>query len=265
MIRMFFTVAAALAVFVAAPSWAMKPFLDDKDFAKHHEFNTSVPTRFDGRVIKMDYAGGSFGVYRGGPEKSSKAILLIHEWWGLNAHIKGLADQLGRLGYATYAIDLYEGKVAGDPGQAAAYMRAVDDARALEKLVAALKKMGAAHESVGTIGWCFGGGWSLRASLAAPELVDATVIYYGLLVDDPAVLKKLKGPVLGIFATQESWINPGKVAAFEKALKEAGVAHEIKSYDADHAFANPSGERFKLAPARDAWKRTLDFFARHLR
>jgi len=252
----------AVAVLCLNPSYAGEKMKmpDPKD----HEFNTNIPTKFSGMDMTMSSEdAGNFHLYMSGPMNAKNAILMIHEWWGLNAHMKGVADQLGRIGYAVYAIDLFDGKATDDAEKAAEQTKAVDMVKALAKLKTALVNIKKAHKKVGTIGWCFGGGYSLKASLAEP--VDATVIYYGSLENDPQILSRLKGPVLGIFAKRDKWITPEVAAAFEKGLREAKVKHEIKSFDADHAFANPSGQRFMLAPAREAWSLTLKFFEANLK
>jgi carboxymethylenebutenolidase len=119
---------------------------------------------------------------------------------------------------------------------------------------------------VGTIGWCFGGGWSLKTALALPDKVDATVMYYGAVVTDPAKLAPLKMPILGNFAGEDKSIPPSVVNAFEKALKDAGKTVDIKIYaGANHAFANSSGVVYKPDAAEDAWKRTVAFFEKNLR
>jgi carboxymethylenebutenolidase len=117
---------------------------------------------------------------------------------------------------------------------------------------------------VATIGWCMGGGESLKASLHDPKDVDATVMYYGFPVNDVAKLKTLKGPVLGLFANKDKAITPEVVDQFDKALTEAGVKHEFHRYDADHAFANPSGGRYNPDAAKDAWKKTTAFLAKNV-
>lgn len=232
---------------------------------KDHEFNVNIPTSFTGEFQEIETDGaGKFNLYVSGSPSSKGAILMIHEWWGLNAHIKGMADQLGRLGYRVYAVDLYDGKVTDDAKQAGELMSAGDPGKSSAKLSATLGEISKSYDKIGTIGWSFGGGWSLLASLADPSLVDATVIYYGMLESDPKILGKLKGPVLGIFASKDGWITKKQVLDFEDGLKEAKVSHEVISYDADHAFADPSGYRFEEASARDAWSKTLKFLAENL-
>jgi carboxymethylenebutenolidase len=193
------------------------------------------------------------------------AVLLVHEWWGLNDQIKAMAAEFAKQGFLALAVDLYEGKVATDPTTAETLMKAVDPAKAIETLdvwVAWLKKDSRSTGKVGTVGWCFGGGWSLNASIANP--VDATVIYYGNLERSADDLKGLKGPVLGHFADQDQWINKPMVEGFEAKMKQDGKPLEVHWYTANHAFANPTGQNYDKEDAQTAWKRTLDFLRKNL-
>jgi carboxymethylenebutenolidase len=193
------------------------------------------------------------------------AVLLIHEWWGLNDQIKAVAAEFAKLGFTALAVDLYDGKVASDREAARGYTQALDPAAATEALAAWidwLKTHDASTGKIGTVGWCFGGGWSLNASIAAP--VDATVIYYGRVTRTAADLKRLQGPVLGHFGTLDKFINAEMVGAWEAEMYTAGKPYEVHWYEADHAFANPTGGRYDEADARLSWERTLAFFRRHL-
>lgn len=251
-----------LAAFLMTPSIAHSKAegMDPKDC----EFNMNIPTSFTGMFMPMESKeGGKFNVYMSGRMDAKKAVLLIHEWWGVNPHIKGIADQLAKMGYAAYVVDLYDGRYTDNSEKAAEYVKMVDPVKAMAKIKTTLATMRKYHAKAATIGWCFGGGYSLKASLADP--VDATVVYYGELETDPKVLSKLKGPVLGIFAKHDKWISPEKVTVFEKAIKEAGVRYEGKTYDADHAFANPSNVKFASEPARDAWDRTVKFLEKAMK
>jgi carboxymethylenebutenolidase len=121
-------------------------------------------------------------------------------------------------------------------------------------------------QKVGTIGWCFGGGWSLGTALALPDQVDATVIYYGRLVTDAEALEPLQMPILGFFGAEDQGIPVDSVRAFEQALESLEKNATIHVYDgADHAFANPSGNNYQAEPADDAWGKTLAFFETHLK
>ena len=200
-------------------------------------------------------------------QKASGAILVIHEWWGLNDWIKHEADELAGQGYLALAIDLYKGKVAKDPKEAMALMQAKDEAfgdRLEEAGIEWLKANGGGAK-VATLGWCMGGTESLKSSLHDPKDVDVTVMYYGAPVTDVAKLKTLRGPLLGIWGNKDQNFTPEKVAAFDKALTEAGVKHEFHAYDADHAFANPSGGRYNGEAAQDAWEKTKAFLAANLK
>lgn len=229
-----------------------------------HEFDSRLPARLNGENVELRTAEGkTFGAYVAGPQDAKKGILVIHEWWGLNDHIRAWTDRFAALGYRAMAVDLYDGQVTSDPARAGELMKAVVQNEADAKLKAALAQLQAGGRSAATIGWCFGGGQSLRASLLVP--VSATVIYYGEPVVDVDRLKKLEGPVLGIFANRDKWINPGNVDAFEEAMQKAGKELIVRRYDADHAFANPSGQRYDEAAAQDAWEVTRRFLANALR
>jgi len=228
-----------------------------------HPLDADAP-KSKGSMTKLRTGSETSEAYVARPQgKPQGALLVIHEWWGLNDWVKHQADQLAGQGYLALAVDLYKGQVATDPKQATALMQAKDEKWGDQVEEAGLEwlKQNAQGAKVATIGWCMGGGESLKASLNDPKDVNATVIYYGMPIADVAKLKTLRGPVLGIWANKDRSITPDKVDAFDKALTEAGVKHEFHAYDADHAFANPSGGRFNGEAAKDAWDKTLKFLA----
>jgi carboxymethylenebutenolidase len=118
---------------------------------------------------------------------------------------------------------------------------------------------------VATVGWCFGGGWSLQSALIAGKQAKACIIYYGMPEKDKERLKTLKAPVLGIFASQEKWISPEVVSQFEKDMKEVGKAVTIKNFDAEHAFANPSNPKYNKEYADQAYTMSIAFIKGKLR
>lgn len=195
------------------------------------------------------------------------AVLLVHEWWGLNDQIKAVAAALAREGYVAVAVDLYSGKVGTTREEAGQYMKAVKPAEAtetLEKWISWTRTNEKTTDSLGTIGWCFGGGWALNASIAAPT--EATIVYYGSVDRTADQLKALKGPVMGHFAEKDQWINKEMVDGFVEQMKLAGQPDpEVFWYDADHAFANPSGGRYDRADTQLAWSRSLEFFKTNLK
>jgi carboxymethylenebutenolidase len=201
------------------------------------------------------------------PEKvPAPSLLLIHEWWGLNDQIKAVAAEYARDGYAALAIDLYGGQFATTREEAERLRQALDAAVVIDTLVSWvdwLKRDPRSTGKVGTVGWCFGGGWSLETSIETP--VDATVIYYGK-VDQPADrLARLKGPVLGHFATRDTSITRAMVEGFERAMAEAKKPLTVYWYEADHAFANPSGGRYDAEDTKLAWERSLAFLGANVR
>ena len=193
------------------------------------------------------------------------AVLLVHEWWGLNDQIKSVAAEFANQGFIGLAVDLYDGNVATTPDAARGYMQQVERTEAVDTLgawVGWLRRHRRASGKVATIGWCFGGGWSLNAALAAP--VEATVVYYGNVAKTAPQLAPLKGPVLGHFATRDGWINRPMVDGFARAMRDAGKQLQAHWYDADHAFANPTSARYDEADAKLAWQRTLAFLKQHI-
>jgi carboxymethylenebutenolidase len=196
------------------------------------------------------------------------ALIVIHEWWGLNDNVRAMADRLAGEGYMVLAVDLYGGKTAATPEEARALMLEVveDPEPAKDNIRAAyefLTTTGAPR--VGSLGWCFGGGWSLNTALLFPDDLDASVIYYGRVTDDEDKLRPINTPILGLFAADDTGIKVESVEAFRAALERLRKDHEVHIYPGvGHAFANPTGSNYNAAAAEDAWAKTTEFLARHL-
>jgi carboxymethylenebutenolidase len=194
------------------------------------------------------------------------AIVVIHEWWGLNDWVKEQASKLADQGYVTLAIDLYRSKVATSPEEAHELMRGVPDDRATRDLLAASAYLRSLKDvkpdKVGSIGWCMGGGYSLNLAINDPKLA-ATVINYGHLATEADTLKKINAPILGLFGGLDKGIPPADVERFAEQLKKLGKSVETKIYpDAGHAFENPNNKGgYRADDAADAWTRTVNFFA----
>jgi carboxymethylenebutenolidase len=192
------------------------------------------------------------------------AIIVIHEWWGLNDWIKEQASKLADQGYEALAVDLYRGKVAKTPDEAHEIMRGVPEDRAKRDLDAAFdflrSQKNVRADRIASIGWCMGGGYSLDVALAEPKLA-AAVINYGHLATDEASLKKINAQILGNFGGQDRGIPPESVKTFEQTMKKLGKSIDVKIYpDAGHAFENPNNTQgYRAEDAADAWKRTLTF------
>lgn len=197
------------------------------------------------------------------------AIIMIHEWWGLNDNIRAMADRLAGEGYIVFAVDLFGGKTATTPGEARVLMmEAIEDADSgRENIRKAFEFVSetAGAPKVGSIGWCFGGGWSLNTAQLFPNDIDATVIYYGQVTSDDELLRPVNAPILGIFAAEDAGIKVDTAISFREALERLRKDYEVHVYPGvGHAFANPTGRNYDAAAAEDAWRRTLAFFAEHL-
>lgn len=194
------------------------------------------------------------------------AVILIHEWWGLNDQIKAVAAEFANQGYLGLAVDLYGGQSATTREDARALMQQVEAPAAVDTLTSWarwLNKHPKSSGKLGSVGWCFGGGWSLMTGISTPT--DATVIYYGNVARTADQLASLKGPVLGHFATRDGWINQPMVDGFAAEMKKAGKALTVHWYEADHAFANPTSARYDEEDAKLSWERTMAFFGEHLK
>jgi len=197
-------------------------------------------------------------------------LIVIHEWWGLNDNIRQVTERLAGEGYVALAVDLYGGQSADTPKGAMQLMQGLQQntAGAAENLRQAYAYLTdtAGAPMIGSIGWCLGGRWSLRAALLMPSDIDATVIYYGSVTTDEAELATLEMPILGNFAANDPLIPVDSVNEFAATLEKLGKTVDVKIYEgAEHAFSNPSGTAYNAAAAEDAWKRTVAFFRSYLK
>jgi carboxymethylenebutenolidase len=206
--------------------------------------------------------------YPSGMTEPLPAIIMIHEWWGLNDNIRAMANRLAAEGYMVLAVDLYGGETATSAGAARVKMLEVveNPQQAKENLRQAVGFLNiAGAPAIASLGWCFGGGWSLTSAMLFPEELDATVIFYGQVTNDDEKLRVLDSPLLGFFGGADRGISVESVNAFETALQRLRKDYEIHIYpNVGHAFANPTGNNYNRDAAEDAWNRTLEFLARNL-
>jgi carboxymethylenebutenolidase len=200
------------------------------------------------------------------------AVLMIHEWLGLNEHIKNQADILAKEGYVVLAVDLYRGEVAADSNRAMELTSSVrnNSASAIDNLQSAVNYVKSLEmvdgSRIASLGWCFGGDWSLQLALNSSENpLAATIVYYGRPVTDTASLSSISWPILGIFGDQDQAIPVESVKQFTSALNASGVTNEIYLYEGvGHAFANPSGDNYAPKETADAWQKTIGFLRTYL-
>ncbi|ANO52952.1 hypothetical protein BA177_02985 [Woeseia oceani] len=197
------------------------------------------------------------------------AVIVIHEWWGLNEGVEAMADRIAAEGYIVLAVDLFGGKSAATPAEARELMmRVVENPEpANENLRQAYDfvKNTAGAPRIGSLGWCFGGSWSLNTALLFPDELDAAVIYYGQVTNDEERLRPLNVPLLGIFAADDSGIRVESVREFEAALERLRKDYDIRIFDGvGHAFANPTGNNYDAESAHEAWGLVVEFLRSNL-
>jgi carboxymethylenebutenolidase len=191
---------------------------------------------------------------------SNKWLFVIQEWWGLNDYIKKEADafysELGDVN--VLALDMYDGKVATTRDSAMKYMSGTPATR-LESIVKGALAFAGSDAKIYTVGWCFGGGWSLQASILAGKQGHGAVMYYGRPETNMDRLKMLNGDVIGFFGTKDQGIPIASVDAFEQNMKDAGKKITVYKYEAGHGFANPSNPVYDKAATEDSHAKAIAF------
>lgn len=252
----------------AADSDNMAQFTEDEEFKNAHDSPQKLDYTPKGkmfRYITLDGKKPAMAYVARNNSESKKVVFLIHEWWGLNDYIKQEADRIAESidSINVIALDLYDGMVTDNPEEAGKLMGKVQEERAKAIIEGAFLRTGEDGE-IAVMGWCFGGGWALKATIMAGEKGKACVIYYGLPVKTAAELAPLQAPVLGIFGKNDKWINPKVVKEFEDLVAATKKDLTVRSFDADHAFANPSSDKYKEKTATEANQLALEFLKKNL-
>ncbi len=209
---------------------------------------------------------GSAYLIKATKQPAKKALFVFQEWWGLNDHIKQEAEkfQSEMSSVDVYAIDMYDGKVGTTREEAQKLMTEMTDERARSIIRGAFAHVGK-KVKVATVGWCFGGAWSLQTALMGGKQMKACVMYYGMPEMDVTKLKTLKCDILGIFAEKDKFINVELIKNFEDSVKKAGKKIVVYNYVADHAFANPSNPQFNKEATEDAHKKVMVFLCKRMK
>jgi len=199
-------------------------------------------------------------------KKTNKWLFVIQEWWGLNDYIKKEAEtyysELGDVN--VLALDLYDGKVATTQDSAVKYMSGASPAR-LESIIKGALAFAGTDAKIYTVGWCFGGGWSLQTTILAGNQAAGCVMYYGRPENNLDRLKTIHCDVIGFFGNKDQGIKPEAVNTFEKNMKDAGKNITVYRYDAGHGFANPSNPSYNKEATEDAHTKAVAFLKAHLK
>ena len=212
--------------------------------------------------LSFSTAGGDTTAYVARPDAdTTRAVVVVQEYWGLNDHIRDIANRYAAEGFIAVAPDLYRGQVAKTAAEAGQIMQALklDDGIAMIRsaMDAARGEFGITH--FGITGFCMGGTYALRAACEL-EGLSAAAPFYGDIPEED-VLKRLTVPTIFVSATLDKWINPEKVASLEDAAERYELPVTSVKYDADHAFFNNTRpEVYNETAARDAWALVVGLF-----
>jgi carboxymethylenebutenolidase len=222
-----------------------------------------------GRTVTFPSNGVTASGYLAEPaagKGNGKGVIVIQEWWGLNDHVKDVAERFAREGFTALAPDLYHGKVTKSPDEAGKLLMALNIAQAEKDLRGAVAHLkGVTGSPVGVVGFCMGGALSLYAACTNGKDVGACVVYYGGHPKVQYDLDKLTAPVLGHWAEDDEFAN-ATAAKIEPELKRRGKRYEFHRYKGTkHAFFNDQRpEVFDKKAAEESWQRTIRFFKENL-
>lgn len=224
------------------------------------------PENLLGKMMSFDAADGkqANAYFIAAKKKSNKYLIVIQEWWGLNDNVKMESDKyytdLGDVN--VIAVDMYDGKVAATPDSAMKLMRGADMGRMTAIIQGSIKYAGS-KASIYSVGWCFGGMWSLQTAILAGPQAKGSVMYYGRPETNMDKLKSIQCDIIGFFGNLDQSPSPAMVNDFEKNMKEAGKNLSVNRYEAGHGFANPSNPSYNAAAKEDAYTKAIAFFKAH--
>ena len=246
----------------------MADLADDESFQEAHDLPGEIDFDGKGRMIEIPVANGEAAnayILEAEENPDRKFLIVIHEWWGLNDYVRAETERFFEAldNTTVIALDMYDGKVATEREQAQEFMQGLSEERAAALVAGALAYAGP-NARIGTLGWCFGGGWSLKTSIAAGDNGKACVMYYGMPVKTAAELAPLQAPILGIFAKKDGWINEEVVGKFEDLAAATKKQLTVRWFEADHAFANPTRDIYVEEAAEEANELAVDFLKRYL-
>ncbi len=236
----------------------------NKEFKEMHVLKDSKVEKLRGKMKSIKVEDGKKASIYVVPSatKSNKYLFVFHEWWGLNDYIKSEADSWSDklIDVNIVALDLYDGKVAENEEDASDYMQEAKSERIMA-IIEATRKWAGDSIVVATIGWCYGGGWSMQCALQLQESAVGCVLFYGIPDSDTTKLASLNCSVLGIFAKKDLWVNKKVVTQYENAMKSVNKEYMTYWYDAVHAFANPSNKHYDKKMTDEANVKVLEYLS----
>jgi carboxymethylenebutenolidase len=223
-------------------------------------------------MVSLEVNGKSTSAYLTlpGGEGPWPGVVVIQEWWGLDDHIKAVADRFAEAGFAAIAPDLYYGAVTSEPDEARKLVMALDWNKALTAIQKAIEVL-VAHDKVspqkvGIIGFCMGGGLTWHAAAKLTHVGAAAPFYGGGPEMSDEEVAQIKAPVLAIFGELDQGVSPEVARKRAAQMDKAGVKHETIIYpQAQHAFFNDTRAAYSAEAAADAWQQVLKLFRETLR
>jgi carboxymethylenebutenolidase len=223
-----------------------------------------------GELITFDVNDGSANGYLATPDENGngRAVVVVHEWWGLNEHTRDIANRYANEGFVAFAPDLYDGIVTKDAQEASKLMHGLDQEHGIAILDAAVDQLarieGVDPERIGVTGFCMGGSFALLLACRNRK-IKAAAPFYGDIPSDEEIAR-LTAPVLVVGASKDNWITVDKMEGLRESLERHGKEGEVKIYEgADHAFFNDTRpEVHDPEAAADAWRRVIAFFEEKL-
>jgi carboxymethylenebutenolidase len=227
------------------------------------------------RTSKVDLKVNGDGAYAfvAQPDDDARhpGVVLIQEWWGIEPHIRDLAQKLAAEGFVVAVPDLYHGKIATEPNDAQRMTMMIrgNVDRAAKEIIGALDTLKAMPnvepKKLGLMGFCIGGFMAFVVASRYPDL-GAVVAFYGAGYDPtPEEVAKINAPVLAIYGNKDQSVPPDQIKKIQQLYKAAGKDLTVKIYDAGHAFINPSHGMGNEKAAAEAWPLAVNFLKQHLR
>jgi carboxymethylenebutenolidase len=219
--------------------------------------------------VEFEANGGTAEGYLAEPDDTGPGLIVLQEWWGVDEHVRAVCDRFAAEGFVALAPDLFHGETTDQPDEAQQKMMALNMDEAEKEMRGAVNHVLShpkCNGSIGSIGFCLGGGLSVWAATSNPQ-IGAVVSFYYVMPHGKPDFSKLNAPVLGHFGTNDDFIPVEDAKSLEAELQQAGVDAAFEFYEgAGHAFFGPHNRigTYHEEHAKTAWNRTVDFFNQHL-